>query len=166
MNKAVFFDRDGVLNKERKDYVKTVFELEIFPNIVEPIKKLSDEGFLIVVITNQSAVNRGITTHQNISAIHMTIQKFLQKNGTKIDSFYYCPHKPDENCKCRKPHPGLILRAVDEFKINLQKSWMIGDNDTDIQAAINSGCKYFKINSNHELPQIVKKILDQDIGDK
>ena len=166
LHKAIFFDRDGVLNKERKDYVKIHSELEIFPNIGHLIKKLTDAGFLIIVITNQSAINRGFTSHENLSEIHSKLQKFLQKNDTKIDSFYYCPHTPNENCDCRKPNPGLILRAVDEFKINLQKSWMIGDNDTDIQAAINSGCKYFKINSNHELPQIVKKILDQDIGEK
>ena len=90
-------------------------------------------------------------------------QKFLKKNGTQIDRFYYCPHKPDENCKCRKPNPGLLLKAANDLNINLQTSWMIGDSDTDVQAAITAGCKYFKINSNHELPDIVKKILDNSI---
>jgi len=164
--RAIFFDRDGVLNKERKDYVKTHSELEIFPNIGESIKKLSDAGFLIVVITNQSAINRGFTSHENLSEIHSKLQKFLQNNNTQIDSFYYCPHTPKDNCNCRKPNPGLILRAADELKINLEKSWMIGDNQTDVDAAIKSGCKYFKINSNSELPQIVKKILDLKIGEK
>ncbi len=162
LHKAVFFDRDGVLNEERKDYVKIRSELKIFPNIIDPIIKLKEAGFIIVVITNQSAINRGLTTHQNISEIHSTIQSFLNENGTQIDSFYYCPHKPDEYCQCRKPNPGLILRAVEELKINLQKSWMIGDSETDVQAAIKAGCKYFKINSNHELQGIVEKILDQD----
>lgn len=163
LRKAVFFDRDGVINKERKDYVKTVSELEIFPNIVISIKKLIKMGFLIVVITNQSAINRGFTTHQDVFDIHSRIQEFLQKNDTRIDNFYYCPHKPDEHCDCRKPNPGLILRAACELKIDLQKSWMIGDNETDVEAAIKSGCKYFKINSNDELPFIVDKILDEDI---
>ena len=166
MNKAIFLDRDGVLNKERKDYVKTIQEIELFPNIEKCISKIRNNSFLVIVITNQSAINRGLISNENVHEIHNFIQNYLKKFDTSIDAFYYCPHRPDENCKCRKPHPGLILRAVDEFKINLQKSWMIGDNDTDIQAAINSGCKYFKINSNHELPQIVKKILDQDIGEK
>ncbi len=163
LHKAIFFDRDGVINKERKDYVKTVSELEIFSNIVIPIKKLIKMGFLIVVITNQSAINRGFTTHQDISDIHSTIQQFLQKNDARIDNFYYCPHKPDEHCDCRKPNPGLILRAVSELKIDLQKSWMIGDNETDVEAAVKAGCKYYKINSNDELPVIVDKILDEDI---
>lgn len=163
LHKAIFFDRDGVINKERKDYVKTVSELEIFPNIVIPIKKLIKMGFLIVVITNQSAINRGFTTHQDVSDIHSRIQQFLQKNDARIDNFYYCPHKPDEHCDCRKPNPGLILRAVSELKIDLQKSWMIGDNETDVEAAVKAGCKYYKINSNDELSVIVDKILDEDI---
>ncbi len=163
LHKAIFFDRDGVINKERKDYVKTVAELEIFPNIVIPIQKLIKMGFLIVVITNQSAINRGFTTHQDVSDIHSRIQQFLEKNDARIDNFYYCPHKPDENCDCRKPNPGLILRAASELKIDLQKSWMIGDNETDVEAAVKAGCKYFKINSNDELPIIVDKILDEDI---
>ncbi len=163
LHKAIFFDRDGVINKERKDYVKTVAELEIFPNIVIPIKKLIKMGFLIVVITNQSAINRGFTTHHDVSDIHSRIQQFLQKNDARIDKFYYCPHKPDEHCVCRKPNPGLILRAVSELKIDLQKSWMIGDNETDVEAAVKAGCKYYKINSNDELPVIVDKILDEDI---
>ncbi len=163
LHKAIFFDRDGVINKERKDYVKTVAELEIFPNIVIPIKKLIKMGFLIVVITNQSAINRGFTTHHDVFDIHSRIQQFLQKNDARIDNFYYCPHKPDEHCDCRKPNPGLILRAVSELKIDLQKSWMIGDNETDVEAAVKAGCKYYKINSNDELPVIVDKILDEDI---
>lgn len=160
LNKAVFFDRDGVINKERKDYVKTISELEIFSGIIEPIKKLKGAGFNIIVITNQSAINRGLTTHQKVSEIHSAIQEFLKKNGTQIDSFYYCPHKPDENCLCRKPKPGLILRAADEMQINLKSSWMIGDSDTDIQAALAAGCKYLKINSNYELQDAIQEILN------
>ena len=158
--KAVFFDRDGVINKERTDYVKNTSELEIFPNIIEPIKKLKGAGFSIIVITNQSAINRGLTTHQKVSEIHSTIQEFLKKNGTHIDNFYYCPHKPDENCQCRKPKPGLFLRAADELQLNLKLSWMIGDSDTDIQAALAAGCKSLKISSNYELQDAVQEILN------
>lgn len=164
LRKAIFFDRDGVLNKEKKDYVKTISELEIFPSIVEPIKKFNKKGFLIVVITNQSAINRGLTTEQNVSDIHAQIQEFLKKNGAHIDSFYYCPHKPDESCMCRKPKPGLILKAANDLKINLKTSWLIGDNETDIQAATAAGCKSFKINSSSELEDITQKILDLDIA--
>ena len=158
--KAIFFDRDGVLNKERKNYVKTIEELEIFPNIIEPIQKLKNSGFVIIVITNQSAINRGLTTHKNVNEIHLIIQKYLQQNGIMIDKFYYCPHRPDENCNCRKPKPGLFFKAADEFKLNLNLSWMIGNNDTDTQAAITAGCKAIQITANNDLEHSVQQILN------
>ena len=159
-NKAVFFDRDGVINKERKNYVKTIEELEIFPNIVESIKKLRNFGFVIIVVTNQSAINRGLVTHNKVEEIHSTIQEYLKQHGTKVDRFYYCPHKPDENCECRKPKPGLLFKAADELQLNLQSSWLIGDNDTDIQAATTAGCRAIRINTNNDLPHTVQQILN------
>ena len=158
--RAVFFDRDGVINKERTDYVKTVNELDIFSNIIDSIKRLKNSGFVVIVLTNQSAINRGLTTHEKVNKIHRTIQDFLIENGTSIDSFYYCPHRPDENCDCRKPKPGLFLKAADELKIDLKSSWMIGDKDTDIEAATTAGCKSIKINSNDELDNAVQDILN------
>ena len=158
--KAVFFDRDGVINKERKNYVKTIEELEIFPNIIEPIKKLKNSGFVIIVVTNQSAINRGLITHKKVEEIHSTIQEYLKKYGTKIDGFYYCPHRPDENCQCRKPKPGLLFKAADELQLNLQSSWLIGDNDTDTQAAITAGCRAIRIDSNNDLQHAVQQILN------
>lgn len=160
MHKAVFFDRDGVLNKERKDYVKTVKELEIFENIDKVIKKLKDKGFKIVVITNQSAVNRNLTNTKNILEIHDAIQKFLKKSNTSIDAFYFCPHTPNENCICRKPKSGLLVNAALDMNIDLKSSWMIGDNDSDVMAGENVGCKSLKIKNNHELESIIKIILN------
>ena len=159
-NKAVFFDRDGVINKEKKDYVKTIEELEIFSNIVEPIKQLKNFGFVIIVVTNQSAINRGLMTCLKVEEIHSTIQEYLKQYGTKIDGFYYCPHRPDEKCECRKPKPGLLFKAADEFKLNLQSSWLIGNSDTDVQAAITAGCRAVKINSNNDLQHTVQQILN------
>jgi D,D-heptose 1,7-bisphosphate phosphatase len=156
--KAIFLDRDGVINKNRSDYVKNISELEIFPNIAELIKKLKDFGFLVIVITNQSAINRGLTTHKNINKIHQAIQNFLQKKETSIDSFYYCPHRPDENCICRKPKPGLIIQASNELKIDLNSSWMIGDNDSDIKSGELAGCNSIKINSTFNLDDAVNMI--------
>lgn len=158
MNKAVFLDRDGVLNKERKDYVKTVQEIELFPNIEISISKLQKKSFLVIVITNQSAINRGLTTHENICAIHNFIQNYLEKFDTKINAFYYCPHRPDQNCNCRKPKPGLIKQAAADFNIDLSKSWMIGDNQTDFDAGIEAGCKSIILSTYSELENIVDKI--------
>lgn len=157
--KAIFLDRDGVLNRERKDYVKNISELEIFPEIEIPIKKLKKNGFLLIIITNQSAINRGIITLDNVQQIHQYIQNYLRKFEIEIDGFFICPHRPDENCMCRKPKSGLILRAIDEFKIDIKSSWMIGDNDSDIIAAKNIGCKAIKIEKGLNFNQAVEKVL-------
>ena len=146
--KTVFLDRDGVINQERSDYVKSISELEIYPNVAKNIKLLKDAGFLVVVITNQSAVNRGIVTHETINQIHNSIQDHLKKHGTFLDGFYYCPHIPNENCNCRKPKPGLFQQAILELNIDLNSSWMIGDSNSDIEAAISIGCKAIKIDNN------------------
>ena len=140
-NKAIFLDRDGVINKKRDDYVKTIDELEIIPNINSFIKKMHDNGFLIIVISNQSAINRGLTTHEVVNEIHSKIQSFLIQNGTRIDQFYYCPNTPFENCDCRKPKTGLLKKAIDDFLIDASSSWMIGDSDSDIIAGRSVGCK-------------------------
>jgi histidinol-phosphate phosphatase family protein len=157
-NKAVFLDRDGVLNKKREDYVKSIKELEIFPNIAEEISKLKMKGFLIIVITNQSVINRQIITIKELEEIHLTIQKFLKKSKTCIDKFYFCPHRPDENCECRKPNPGLIKQAINEFSIDASKSWMIGDSITDIQAGEKAGCETIFLKQNDSFTNVLKII--------
>lgn len=159
--KAVFFDRDGVINMERSDYVKTSDELEIFPNVADCIRILKKEGFLAVVITNQSAINRGKTTEEQLTKIHNAIQNHCENNGTKIDGFYYCPHRPDENCNCRKPKSGLLLKASHELNIDLKSSWLIGNDDSDIEAGLSVGCKSIKIVEQNELPSVVRKILKE-----
>lgn len=159
LNKAIFLDRDGVLNENRSDYVKTIHELKIL-DIGSSIKKLKDNNFLIIVITNQSAINRGLTTYENVNQIHFSIQEYLKKYNVQIDAFYYCPHHPDDHCSCRKPQPGLILQAAKDFNIDLISSWMVGDMDTDIQAAINAGCMHMKIEKNIDLNNIVESILN------
>ena len=159
--KAIFLDRDGVINKERKDYVKNIDELEIFSDIVNPLKLLKQNKFLLIVITNQSPINRGLTTPSNIIEIHNEIQHFLNDYSLSIDDFYFCPHRPDENCYCRKPNPGLILKATEEHSIDLSQSWMIGDNQSDVEAASLSGCKGLQINNKFTLNDAVRYILEK-----
>jgi len=158
-SKSVFLDRDGVLNKNKDDYVKHISELEIFPFISESIKKLQSVGFKIIVITNQSAINRGLMTEKHLNEIHEKIQSFLIEHNTKIDYFYYCPHTPTENCSCRKPKAGLLLKAIDDFSIDVNNSWFIGDRDSDIQAGESVGCKTLKIQNNFNLEKAVNLIL-------
>jgi len=158
--KTVFVDRDGVINQERTDYVKSISELEIYPNVAKNIKLLKDAGYLVVVITNQSAINRGIISHEVVNQIHNSIQEYLQKNGTYLDGFYYCPHTPNENCTCRKPKSGLLTKAISELNIDPNSSWMIGDNDSDIEAANSIGCNAIKITNNFSLDNAIEKILN------
>jgi len=158
-SKAVFLDRDGVLNKKKDDYVKNIFELEIFPFISDSIKKLQTAGFKIIVITNQSAINRGLTTHKEIQKIHLELEKFLKKDNVSIDGIYYCPHKPDEKCACRKPKPGLIHQAISDWNIDVNSSWFIGDSETDIEAGKSVGCKTLLVTSESTLEQCIDKIL-------
>ena len=162
--KTVFLDRDGVINKERNDYVKSISELEIFPDVAKNIELLKNAGFLVVVITNQSAINRGLITHEMVNQIHVSIQNYLKANGTCVDGFFYCPHKPDENCNCRKPKSGLLHQAILELNIDLNSSWMIGDSNSDIEAAISIGCKAIKIDNNFSLDNAVDKILSYGIN--
>ena len=159
LNKAIFLDRDGVLNYDRDDYVKSVKELKIKPNILSPIKRLKENGYILVVITNQSAINKGLTTHENVKNIHTTIQNFLKENRTYIDEFFYCPHRTDEDCNCRKPKTGLLQKAISQFNIDIQSSWLIGDRDTDIQTANFIGCKAMKLDSEFDLNGAVDLIL-------
>ena len=152
-NKAIFLDRDGVINKKRNDYVKSIKELEIFPDSGELISKLKKMGYLIIVITNQSVINRGIITSQELKKIHLQI-----KEQCSIDRFYFCPHRPDENCDCRKPKSGLLINAINEFSIDTSNSWMVGDCLTDIQAGEKVGCKTILLKDNVSLADAVKKI--------
>ena len=158
-NRAIFLDRDGVLNKDRIDYVKNIDELEIFPNIGKCIRQINERGFLVIVITNQSAIGRKLITSNDVENIHEHIQNFLKKSNAKIDAFYYCPHHPNDNCNCRKPKPGLLIKAAHDFSINLENSWMIGDHDRDIESGLNAGCKSMKVSSENPLEDIVNNIL-------
>ena len=136
MIQAVFFDRDGVLNEE----VGYLWEIEKFKWIDgarEAIKFCNEHGILTIVVTNQSGIARGMYTAQEVDILHDFMQKSLAEVGAHIDGFYYCPHHPDfsGDCDCRKPKPGLILRACEDFKINPAQAILFGDSKRDIEAA-------------------------------
>lgn len=156
---AIFLDRDGVVNQERKDYVKNITEFKIFEFVPNAINLLKKNNFLIILVTNQSVINRGIITIDVLNEIHNHLQDYLSRHDTKIDAIYFCPHKPDENCDCRKPKPGLILRATKEFDIDLTQSWFIGDSQSDIDAAKTVGCNSFRIDEKQNLMSAVKEII-------
>ena len=159
-NKAVFLDRDGVINKNKINYVETIEELEILPSIGISIKKLKNNDYFVIVITNQSPINRKLMTHEQLNLIHSSIQQHLESFDTSIDKFYFCPHMPQENCNCRKPKTGMLMQAMSEFNIEPTLSWMIGDNDSDIQAGLAVGCRTLRIDDNTNLQLAVDKILN------
>jgi len=146
--KAVFLDRDGVLTRERPDYVKTQEELEILPGIGPPLRALRDRGFRLIIVTNQSVVGRRLTTHDEVGRIHEKLKSELKRMGCFVDGIYYCPHLPGEGCSCRKPEPGLILRAAEDLGIDIATSWMIGDKEIDLEAAKRAGCRGIRVQTN------------------
>jgi len=113
--------------------------------------------FLVIVVTNQSAINRGYISREELENIHEFLSKQLQKQSSHIDAIYYCPHRPDENCDCRKPKTKLISKAIKDFSIDKNSSWLIGDNETDIQAAKSIGIKSVKMQTDASLLECVKE---------
>jgi D-glycero-D-manno-heptose 1,7-bisphosphate phosphatase len=160
LSRAVFLDRDGVLTRERPDYVKTPEELEILPGIEGPLREIQKRAFRIIIVTNQSVVGRGLTTHLEMTKIHQKLRQELAGFGVTIDGIYYCPHRPEEGCDCRKPQPGLILKASTELGIDTKRSWMIGDKEMDIEAARRAGCRGIRVQTNGDgLKDAVRSIV-------
>lgn len=126
---AVFLDRDGTLIEE-VNYLSRVEDLRLFPFTANAVKLLKDNGFLVIIVTNQSGIGRGIYDEASMHAIHEKIQS--EVSGA-IDAFYFCPHLPCDGCNCRKPNIGMIESAVVDFDIDLEKSWMVGDKKIDVE---------------------------------
>lgn len=133
--KAIFIDRDGTLIEE-VDFLSRVEDLRFFPFTLEAVKLLKDKGFLVIVVTNQSGIGRAIFGEAAMHAIHEEIQSHVDR---RLDKFYFCPHRPDEGCRCRKPNLGMIEDARRDFGIDFSRSWMIGDKRMDVETGINAG---------------------------
>lgn len=139
IRKAVFLDRDGVINHNRSDYVRSTDQLHIFPTALSALAQLAKSEYAIVIITNQSAIGRGLVSAENVVHINNLLVKQICLDGGRIDGVYLCPHTPEDACECRKPHPGLLHQAAREMDLELTSSWFIGDSLTDLQAAIAAG---------------------------
>jgi D,D-heptose 1,7-bisphosphate phosphatase len=148
--KAVFLDRDGVLNVERS-FISTPEGLDLYDFTPAAVRNINQAGYLAVVVTNQSAIARNLCTEEEVQTIHAKLETLLGNEHAWLDAIYYCPHHPDKgfpeenkaykiDCDCRKPKTGMFLKAIDKFNISIQDSYMIGDSERDIQAGINAGC--------------------------
>ena len=150
-NKCVFLDRDGVLIKD-VGYLKNPEDIIIMPNSVEALKILKAAGFLLIIVTNQAGIAKGFFNMDELRAVNNKLLKIYENNGIIIDDLYFCPHHENGTvepynikCSCRKPETGMVLKGAEKFNIDADKSFMVGDKDSDILLAKNSGLKSFYI---------------------
>jgi D-glycero-D-manno-heptose 1,7-bisphosphate phosphatase len=136
----IILDRDGTINQERNDFVKTVDEWIPLPGALEAIARLNQSGWKTVIATNQSGLARGLFDMATLSAMHTKMNIALAKLGGRIDAIFFCPHGPDQGCDCRKPAPGLLLDIGQRFHADLSTVPVVGDSLRDLQAAIAAGC--------------------------
>lgn len=139
-HKAVFVDRDGTINVDGP-YLSDPDKFKMYPGVGKGIKELKDNGFKIIVITNQSGIARGYFTEKDLADIHDKMKKEFEKFNVELDGIYYCPHHPDDGCNCRKPKTGLLDKAIKEHDIDVTKSFMVGDKIIDIVAGKKEGLK-------------------------
>lgn len=151
-------DRDGVINAESAAYIKSPEEWIAIPGSIEAIAKLSQAGKKIVIATNQSGVNRGLFTLKTLQKIHAKMLSAIKNAGGKIEGIYFCPHRPDENCDCRKPKPGLLYQIIRDFQVNSNEIIFIGDSMRDYQAARAIDCEFVFVKTGNgkdiELPSV------------
>lgn len=158
--KAVFLDRDGTINKY-VGFLQNIDDFELIEGVAEAIRKINESGYLAIVVTNQPVIARGEVSFVELEEIHNKMETLLGKEGVYLDAIYYCPHHPHKgydgerpelkiDCDCRKPKPGMLLKAAEDFNIDLSQSWMIGDGENDIKAGINAGCKTVLIGNGNE----------------
>lgn len=149
--KAIFLDRDGTINKY-VGFLQKIDDFELIDGVAEAIKTINEKGYLAIVVSNQPVIARGEVSHKELAEIHNKMETLLGMEGAYLDAIYYCPHHPHKGyegerveykieCDCRKPKPGMLLMAANDFNIDLSQSWMIGDSETDILCGQRGGCK-------------------------
>lgn len=169
--KAIFLDRDGTINKY-VGFLRNIDEFELLSGVAEAVTKINQSGYLAIVVTNQPVIARGEVTVPQLEEIHNKMETLLGAKGGYLNAIYYCPHHPHKgytaevselkiDCHCRKPKPGMLYRAAEEFNIDLSQSWMVGDGENDVKAGIAAGCKTVLIGSdNYGQTETVKTLLE------
>ena len=160
MNKAVFLDRDGVLNQELGDYVCKVEDFKILEHNFKPLKELQDRGYLLIVITNQGGIAKSWYTEEELGKMNELLKSTFLQNGLKLSEIYYCRHHPlyNGNCLCRKPGSLMLEKAVARFNIDASKSYFIGDRERDVIAGEAAGVTGILINSDQPISEVLKFI--------
>lgn len=161
--KAIFLDRDGTVNKY-VGFLRNIDDMELLPRAAEAIRRINSSGYLAILVTNQPVIARGEVTVEELDQIHDKLETLLGREGAYLDAIYYCPHHPDKgfegeipelkfDCDCRKPKPGMLLRAASDYNIDLASSWMVGDSESDIKAGTAAGCKTALVRNNVDFGQ-------------
>ena len=159
--KVIFLDRDGTLNVRppKACYIERPADFVWLPGAIEAVKLLKDAGYKIILVSNQPGIARGRLTEETLTAIHEKMQADLRGAGACIDHIYYCPHDWDEGCFCRKPKPGMFYEAQRDLSLDLTKCWMLGDDERDMHAGGDAGCKCMYITEQHPLIEAVHNVL-------
>jgi D-glycero-D-manno-heptose 1,7-bisphosphate phosphatase len=159
MQRAVFVDRDGVICHNRRDHVKSWDEFVFLPSALDAMVRLSQSGLRIVIITNQAAINRQLVSAEVVEEINARMVRAIETAGGRVDQVVYCPHRPDEQCSCRKPRPGLLLRAAEELDLDLSCSYLVGDAESDLQAGQAVGCRCYLVLTGRGTRQLLQSWL-------
>ncbi len=155
MCRAVFVDRDGVICRNRNDHVKSWQEFVFLPGAIKALVRLTRVNLPIVIITNQAVINRGIIPAEVVEDINARMVRAIEAAGGRVDGVLYCPHRPDEQCDCRKPRPGMLLTAAKRWGVDLAQSYLVGDAETDVQAARAVGCRRYLVLTGRGLRQLI-----------
>lgn len=160
MNKAVFLDRDGVLNKELGDYVCRLEDFQVLPDVAPALKKLQDKGYLLIVVTNQGGIAKGWYSHETLLCMHEKLKEELKKAGVELSEIYYSPQHPKftGNSLCRKPGSLMLEKALARFDIDPSLSYLVGDRERDIEAARCAGIAGILVESDQSLLSILGQI--------
>jgi D-glycero-D-manno-heptose 1,7-bisphosphate phosphatase len=158
---AILLDRDGVLNRKppRGCYVQAPDEFEWLPGALRALRLLNAGGYRVIVVSNQAGIGRGMLSEDAVLRIHERMVAEASRAGGQIDAVYYCPHDWDEGCECRKPSPGLLFRAQREHSLNLSRTFFVGDDERDAQAADAAGCPSILVSDGVSLMDIVRTLL-------
>ncbi len=162
--RAIFLDRDGVINVNRPDHVKAWDEFDFLPNALAALRKLTASDFRVIVMTNQAAIARGLVAEETVRAIHAQMIAQVAHAGGRIDAVYFCPHPPDEKCGCRKPQPGLFVQAARDFEIDLTRSFVVGDAFSDVAAALAIGAQPVLVLTGRGHAQHVEMLANNHTG--
>jgi D-glycero-D-manno-heptose 1,7-bisphosphate phosphatase len=173
--RAVFLDRDGTINKYI-GFLKNIDDFELIDGVAGAIKRINERGYLTIMVTNQPVIARGEVNIEELQEVHNKMETLLGEKGTYVDDIFFCPHHPDKgfegerpeykiDCDCRKPKPGMLLKAAEKYNIDLTQSWMVGDSKNDVEAGLNAGCNVVLIDKNgidqsyKDLTEFVDNIL-------